>query len=253
MNELRAWTAPRADLVGTTLAYDYADIRAQRPDRLIVLGGDGTLLGVARGLHDAQIPVIGVNLGKMGFLAEFSVGELRKVFDDVLTDDSLITARMQLDVDFVATGQRATVLNDCVIHAGPPYRMIDLVVEVDGQHLTAVSGDGLIVATPSGSTAHNMSAGGPILQPGIKAYVLTPVSAHSLTHSPLVVECEATLEVRAIQANEGTVVALDGQQTVPLQSGQRIRIRRNPQDFLLVRHPQHPSWHTLVTKLNWGR
>ena len=126
-------------------------------------------------------------------------------------------------------------------------------MQVDGEHLTTISGDGLIVATPGGSTAHNMSAGGPILQPGIRAFVLTPLSPHSLTHRPLVVEYDASIHVSVSQVNPGTVVSIDGQLTAPLQAGAGLTIKRSPIEFPLVRNPKNNRFHTLVTKLQWGR
>ncbi len=253
IDSIVACARQHADVVGTTLKEDYADVRARRPDRLIVVGGDGTILAAARELHDTAIAVIGVNRGKMGYLAEFSLEDLTPVFAQVMTDESLIVPRMMLDVEFDEPAACATVLNDCVIHAGPPYRMINLLIEIEGQHLTVVRGDGLIISTPSGSTAHNMAAGGPILQPGIDAWVVTPLCPHSLTHQPLVVECKSELLVRLVEANEGTVASLDGQRMVPMHSGRTIRVRRSPHDFRLVRNPLYPPWHTLVTKLKWGR
>ena len=252
LDDLRGWIGSRADLVGAAMNCDPAEILRAGSQRVIVLGGDGTLLGVARALGSHQLPIIGVNLGKLGYLAEFSVEELKQTFDRVMTDDSLICQRMNLGVRIPGSDVTEPALNDCVVHAGPPYRAIELAVVVDGEPLTRVSGDGLIIATPGGSTAHNMSAGGPILQPGVQAFVLTPLSPHSLTHRPLVVEHDSTIEVRLVTANPGTVVSLDGQVTFPLSCGQCVTIKRNPADFPLVRNPKYSRFHTLVTKLKWG-
>lgn len=187
------------------------------------------------------------------YLADFSLEDLKDTFDRVVADAKLISRRMILGVSLPGANGSELALNDCVIHAGPPFRVIRLAVRVDGEPLTTVSGDGLIVATPGGSTAHNVSAGGPILQPGISAFVLTPLSPHSLTHRPLVVECDSTIEVTAITANEGTVVSLDGQRTVPLRTDEAVIIQRSPIDLQLVRNPKHSRFHTLVTKLKWGQ
>ena len=251
--DLREWISGRADLVGAELTHDYTAIARARPDRIIVLGGDGTMLGVARALGPHQVPMIGVNLGKLGYLAEFSVEELKETFDQVVTNEALICQRMMLEVLLDEPQAALLALNDCVIHAGPPFRVIELDVQVDGEHLTTISGDGLIVATPGGSTAHNMSAGGPILQPGIRAFVLTPLSPHSLTHRPLVVEYDASIYVSVSQANPGTVVSIDGQLTTPVQAGAGLTIKRSPIEFPLIRNPKNNCFHTLVTKLQWGR
>jgi NAD+ kinase len=253
LEDLAAWLADRAEVVGAKLACDPQEIVAARPDRLIVLGGDGTMLGVARSLGSQQIPIIAVNLGKLGYLADFSLEDLKETFDRVVADAALISRRMILGVSLPGANGSELALNDCVIHAGPPFRVIRLAVRVDGEPLTTVSGDGLIVSTPGGSTAHNVSAGGPILQPGISAFVLTPLSPHSLTHRPLVVECDSTIEVTAVTANEGTVVSLDGQRTVPLRTDEVVIIQRSPTDLQLVRNPKHSRFHTLVTKLKWGQ
>jgi NAD+ kinase len=251
--DLCEWIGDRVELVGAETTRDYSGIASARPDRIIVLGGDGTILGVARALEEHQAPIVGVNLGKLGYLAEFSIDDLKDTFDRVVSSDNAISKRMMLEVTLNSPAARSLALNDCVVHAGPPFRVIELEVQVDGAHLTTVSGDGLIIATPSGSTAHNMSAGGPILQPGIRAFVLTPLSPHSLTHRPLVVEYDSTIQVTVSQANTGTVVAIDGQATLPLQAGASLTIKRSPIEFRLMRNPKNNRFHTLVTKLQWGQ
>jgi len=131
--------------------------------------------------------------------------------------------------------------------------MITLGVSVNGEHLTDVRGDGLIVCTPSGSTAHNLSAGGPIMQPGVDAMVLTPLNPHSLTHRPLVIECDAVIEISANAVNEGTTAIIDGQVSYSLKTGDRVTVKRSTSDVLLVRNPKYAQWHKLVTKLHWGK
>jgi NAD+ kinase len=251
--ELCEWIGRRAEVVGAEMTEDYGQIAPHRPDRLIVLGGDGTMLGVARFLEDRQVPMIGVNLGKLGYLAEFSVEDLKETFDLVATSDALICNRIILEVRLNASPDTLLALNDCVIQAGPPFRVIELDVRVDGEHLTTISGDGLIVATPSGSTAHNLSAGGPILLPGLRAFALTPLCPHSLTHRPLVVESDSQIYVSVSQANAGTVVSIDGQVTLPLKSGSGLTVRRSPIEFPVIGNPKHGRFYTLVTKLQWGR
>lgn len=226
-----------------------------RPDRIIVLGGDGSILAVARALGDRPIPIAGVNFGKLGYLAEFTGEELTRHLPTVLSDDSLVSARMMLtarlhDHD---TSTHSLAVNDCVVHAGPPFRMIELAIAVNGDQLTDFTGDGLVVATPSGSTAHNLSVGGPIVESEIPAIVLSPISPHSLTHRPLVVHGESLIEVTALQVNDGTTVVIDGQVTFPMQKGDTLTIRRTPQPFLLIRNPTQPRWYTLTTKIRWGR
>ncbi len=256
MEELRAFAISRCSLVGAEPGMDGRDAVKGRTERLIVLGGDGTLIGVARSLGLEQVPLIGVNVGKLGFLAEFSVEELKRCFERAIGDDALISRRTVLQV----TVQRkdgppheSLAVNDCVIQAGPPFRIIRLGVSIDGESLTDISGDGLIVCTPSGSTAHNLSAGGPILEAGVDAIVLTPLCAHSLTHKPLVVERESVIEIAATRVNAGTTAIIDGQVSLPLQPDDRITIRRFAADLQLVRNPLYPRWHNLTHKLHWGQ
>jgi len=144
-------------------------------------------------------------------------------------------------------------VNDCVVHAGPPYRMIKLSIDVDRSPLTQFSGDGLVLATPSGSTAHNMSVGGPLVQPEVRALVLTPISPHSFTHRPFVFAGSETIEVLIRQANEGTTAVIDGQATLSLKTGDKLTICRAAAEFQLVRNPTQPKWHTLIEKLKWGK
>ncbi len=256
---MRAAESLRADdveIVGSAVGVDATDAVAAGVDRIIVFGGDGTLIGVARSLGANQLPLVGVNIGKLGFLAEFSPDELKESFERVIRDDTLVTRRIALHVSVRHNGgvrDTSLAINDCVIHAGPPYRIIRLGVSINGEHLTTVGGDGLIVCTPSGSTAHNLSAGGPIVQPSVPAIVLSPMNPHSLTHKPLVVESDSTIEIHASEVNEGSTAIIDGQVTCPLQPGDRITVRRFESDYLLVRNPLYARWHKLVTKLHWGR
>ena len=242
------------EVVGAELGKQISNA-AKDLDRIVVVGGDGTLIGVARSLGSRQVPLIGVNVGKLGFLAEFLLEDLIAEFDRAVGDDTLITRRATLEVQIENGGVRHTspAINDCVIQAGPPFRMITLGVLLDGAHLSNVAGDGLIVCTPSGSTAHNLSAGGPIVQPDVDAMILTPLSPHSLTHKPIVVNRQSRLEIRALTVNEGTTAIIDGQESHPLRPDDRVIVRRYPHDFLLVRNPKHDRWHNLVAKLHWGQ
>jgi NAD+ kinase len=226
-----------------------------RPDRIIVLGGDGSILAVARALDDRQVPIAGVNFGKLGYLAEFTKEELSEHLMAVLSDDSIVSERMMLGAAFRnhSPSEHVLAVNDCVVHAGPPFRMIELSIAVDGHQLTDFAGDGLVVATPSGSTAHNLSVGGPIVQSEIPAIVVSPISPHSLTHRPLVVHGDSVVEVTARQVNEGTAVVVDGQVTRPMQLGETLIISRREQPFQLIRNPAQPRWYTLTTKIRWGR
>lgn len=246
----------RIDVVATGPIADTVRLVESKPDRLIVLGGDGSILAVVRALKQRQVPIIGVNFGKLGFLAEFTVEELDKNLDAAVSASAVVSPRMMIAAEITGNGRTAAqsvAVNDCVVQAGSPFRMIELSVSVNGDHLTNIRGDGLVVATPSGSTAHNMSVGGPILQPETQAMVLSPISAHSLTHRPLVFAGDSVIEVVACSVNEGTTLVIDGQVSLPIHVEDRITVRRWPAEFQLVRNPGQPKWHTLTTKLRWGR
>ncbi|MEK6799801.1 MAG: NAD(+)/NADH kinase [Planctomycetota bacterium] len=255
-DDLRAFAVKRCVLVGADFSVDGRSAVQSAAQRIVILGGDGTLIGVARSLGRDQIPLIGVNVGKLGYLAEFSVDELQRCFEQVLTDDSLVSRRTILEVAVRSgAGENRTSLavNDCVIQAGPPFRMIRLDIDINHERLTTVAGDGLIVCTPTGSTAHNLSAGGPIVQPDVDAIILTPLNPHSLTHRPLAIDRQAMIEITAAAANPGTTVILDGQLSFPFAKGDQVSIRRFEHDFLAVRNPLYSRWHNLVGKLHWGR
>lgn len=247
---------PRADVVGTGTIDDTSRLLSESPDRVVVLGGDGTILAVARAMGERQAPIVGVNFGKLGFLAEFSVDDVQTHVEAMLHQSDLVSRRIMIEARIESTSGPAShiiAVNDFVLHSGPPYRMIDLAITVDGDYLTQFSGDGLILATPCGSTAHNMSAGGPIVQSEVPAIIITPISPHSLTHRPLVVAGDSRIQVHAQQVNDGTTLAADGQETLPLRAGDVLVVQRYPHDFLLVHNPTQPRWYTLTKKLRWGQ
>lgn len=256
LHRLKLMVEARSTLVGLSEELDGSPAVGAGADRLIVLGGDGTLIGAARSLGRNQIAFIGVNIGKLGFLAEFSLDELERCFDQAVSDDGLVGRRSILDVSISRNGsdtESIPAVNDCVIQAGPPFRIIRLGVAINGSHLTELAGDGVILCTPSGSTAHNLSAGGPIMQPGVDAIVLTPLCPHSLTHRPLVMQRDAAIEIEALHVNDGTTLIVDGQVSYAVQPGDRITVRRYESDLLLVHNPLHQRWHNLTSKLHWGR
>lgn len=256
VERLAKFAGPRCTVVGTGFGVDARAAGVAGAQRVVVVGGDGTLIGVARSLGDAQLPLIGVNVGKLGFLTEFSLSELEADFDGAISDDSRISRRTILHVSVQRRGagsETALAINDCVLQAGPPFRMIDLGVSINDAPLTQVAGDGLIVCTPSGSTAHNLSAGGPIMQPDVDAIILTPLCPHSLTHRPLVITRESVIEILACHVNPGTTAIIDGQVSCPLGPGDRVSIRRHAADFLVVRNARYAPWHQLISKLHWGQ
>ena len=255
LERTKRWLADRAEVVFADLTYDSKRALAEKPDLLIVRGGDGTMIAAVHNLREQQLPIVGVNLGKLGFLAEFTIEQLEQEGEFLFSGELPLTRRVMLDVALqhtAGTTFRTPAVNDCVVLAGPPFRMIHMTVEADGDEVAQLRGDGLIIATASGSTAHNLSAGGPILAPTAESFILTPICPHALTYRPLVMDARSRIVVRITQANPGTTVAIDGQTSRPFHSSDRIEISRYAADFLLVRNPKDSAWSALRRKLMWG-
>ncbi len=241
----------RAHIVGSVNELDHEGLPDPLPHFVIVLGGDGTILSAARALGRRPVPIIGVNLGKLGFLAEFSVDELLEHFGEVVARPELIAERMILRVHHLQ--DTALAVNDACMIAGEPFRMLEMECYINGERIAGIHGDGLILSTPTGSTAYNMSVGGPILLPRVQAIVISPVAPHSLALRPIVVGGDATIEVRMLRVNAGTSLVIDGHLRGRLGEGDVVRVQRHEHDFKLVQNPCYPHWHTLVTKLHWGQ
>jgi NAD+ kinase len=237
--------------------HDQAPILARSADLAIVLGGDGTLLGAARMLAGAEIPVVGVNLGHLGFLTEFSVEDFRDYLPDILNEKLLTLPRMMLDVRVCRGGEHicfsSPAMNEVAILAGEPFRMIELAVQRNSTTVCTFLGDGLVLATPTGSTAYTLSAGGPILEPGMEAIAVTPVAPHSLSIRPLVVGVTHTITVTPLRVNPGTTASIDGQIGCPLIAGDVVQVSRSRHSLLVVQNPRWPFFQMLMTKLQWGR
>jgi len=249
-------------------SYSIEDVKEAGPkpeilkecDFAIVFGGDGSIISTARNLSRTSIPLIGVNVGKLGFLAEFSVGELKDFFPSLVTETVPTYRRMMLRCRVFGGSGRgnpaerfcSAAINDVFVAAGPPFRAIELQILVDGQPLAGCVSDGLIISTPTGSTAYNLSAGGPILSPKIEAMVITPICPHSLSFRPIVINAESTIEVVGIRVNEGTTVSIDGQVSLNLSSDDVVRVEREDSDFFIVNNPLRSQWDTLATKLRWA-
>ena len=227
-------------------------------DFAVVFGGDGSIISAARDLSQANVPVIGVNLGKLGFLAEFSVSELKVLFDNIVSGEAPIERRMLLGCHVSRASEsgrevfRSTAVNEVFVTAGPPYRMIELMIAVDGQHVASCVSDGLIVSTPTGSTAYNLSAGGPILDGSMEAMVITPICPHSLSFRPIVIAATSRVEVRCTRVNEGTTVSVDGQVSRQLSVDNVVVIAQEQSSFLVVNNPLRTRWQTLASKLGWA-
>ena len=255
IDQLHDWFSQRAEVAWVGSTHDQPP---QVPGALlcVVFGGDGTLLAAARAMAGSNLPLLGVNMGKLGFLAEFSVEHLRKHFDDILAGKITPTRHMLLEmrVNSCQSGPfTSAVANDVAISAGPPFRMIQLMLSQQGRPIVQYNGDGLIVSTPTGSTAYNMSAGGPIMEPTLEAVAVTPIAPHSLTVRPIVVRSDRELIVTALKVNAGTMAIVDGQIRTPLCEGDQVFIRRLGQDLLILPHPGRTFFQTLTSKLQWGR
>lgn len=231
------------------------DLSGVAADLALVLGGDGAILRAARQMGYQQKPILGVNLGRLGFLADLSPDELRSCWPQVLQGDYRTTSHLMYECCVTLAGQKWTYLglNEVVIHTAPPYHMIDLDLAIDGETVSRYSSDGLIISTPIGSTGHNLSAGGPILSQELLAFVITPISPHSLTHRPLVdaADKEYTIAIRRA-SNGSAALILDGQEIIPVTTEHRVTVRQAAVCFSLVKVPGRSYYHTLRDKLHWG-
>ncbi|WP_337175444.1 NAD(+)/NADH kinase [Paludisphaera sp.] len=247
-------TVPGVDLVGVDLSPD-SDLTACPADVAVVVGGDGTVLHTVRRMDGHPTPIIGVNAGRLGFLADLTVETFVERLPDLTVRRYTIEKLMTMSVT-VATPRGPTrvfrALNDAVLRASPYFRMVEIGLSIDGESVMSYRGDGLIVATPVGSTAHSLSAGGPILPPSAHMFVVTPICAHSLTQRPLVDGGHKTYELTPHGEGIATVLVVDGQIQIPLQEGDRVTIRRGDPPFPIVRLPGYSFYDTLRAKLGWG-
>jgi len=235
---------------------------AKNADLIVVLGGDGTLLGEGRRFAGSGIPVLGVNVGKLGFLAEFDLDAVRTQAENLFGSGDLTTRSVPLLSVEICNSDGSAVhvgnaMNEAVVTAGPPFRVIELGIKIDGTRGPVARGDGLIVSTSLGSTAYNVSAGGPIIHPLVDATVITPIAAHSLAFRPIAVPGTSLIELDPIQINDeatgGTTLVLDGQIQHRITKGQSVRINRADQSVELVVNQNGNYWHTLVSKLHWAK
>jgi NAD+ kinase len=224
-------------------------------DYAVVFGGDGSIIAAARQLSRSGTAVVGVNVGKLGYLAAFSVEELKEFFPRLRKGDVVIERRMMLLCRVFRAGRErfcSTAVNDVFITAGPPFRMIELKMSVDGRHLGECVSDGLVVSTSTGSTAYNLSAGGPILSQEMQAMVITPICPHSLSFRPIVIRADSVVEIRGVRFNKGTTVSIDGQVSLELNTDDVVQIKREKSNFLVVNNPVRSEWDTLAAKLGWA-
>lgn len=262
--EVASWLTARgiSVLADEALAAEIPDASAcpaemipDRADLLMVLGGDGTLLSVARLVDSRLTPILGINLGSLGFLTEVTRDEIEATLEKLLAGELTISERLRLDVAIHRGGDevaRHRVLNDLVINKGALARIIDMEAWVDGAYLTTFKADGLIVATPTGSTAYNLAAGGPIIAPALDCLVISPICPHMLTNRPIIVSDEALIRIEVKFQDEDVALTADGQVGMPLHGGDVVEIRRSPHPTMLVLSPTKDYFQILRTKLKWG-
>jgi len=244
-----------AALMGRGAAGMDRETLAVRSDAIVVVGGDGTLLSVAREIGSSRTPLLGVNLGSLGFLTEVRLEDLIPAMQMVAAGRYRVASRQRLRVEIVRVGHviaRHDVLNDVVINKSALARILDIHVEVDGRFMTVFKADGLIVATPTGSTAYSLSAGGPIVDPSVGAMILCPICPHTLTNRPVMIPDRSVVDV-GLSHNHGNVyVTIDGQVGSPFLPGDRIRIRKSRHPVRLIELPQKDYFSVLRQKLKWG-
>ncbi|MDX1681763.1 MAG: NAD(+)/NADH kinase [Phycisphaeraceae bacterium] len=274
LEDFRPWLLERADIVAEPdidrLDREGAD-ELPPADLALVLGGDGTMLAQARNVIDLGVPMVGVNFGKLGFLAEFRLEDVKAHWETIVAGRCRASDRIMLEVfafdeeaadcrndrlDMDHLRKRSLAMNDLVIAAGPPFRMVELSMAIDpGQSdgdATVFSGDGVIVSTPSGSTAYNLASWGPIVSPEVDAFCVTPICPHSLAFRPLVVNADSSVLLRLEQGNEGTTLVIDGQESIDLAEDQQVFVRKYERTLRLLQNPDKSYWRTLAHKMHWA-
>jgi len=231
---------------------DFASLKA---DLVVVLGGDGAILRACRQMGVNQLPILGVNLGRLGFLADVSPSEFREHLANIKGRQYDVVRHLMFECTLArgdGTAQTFLGLNEVVVSSGAALRMIDVMLAINGEPVTTYSADGVIVSTPVGSTAHSLSAGGPILRQDLEAFVITPICPHTVTNRPLVDSSDCTFTLTAPDAPDGTMLVIDGQIRLPLAGCDRIDIRRAGVRFQTVKLPGSSYYATLHRKLGWG-
>lgn len=263
--QLLAWLTAR----GVTPVFDAetacclnrGDIGKARPevareaDLILVLGGDGTMLAASREAAPRGIPILPINLGGLGFLTSFTLDQLYPALEDALAGRTAIEQRVMLMAERLHNGNvlaQQLVLNDAVLHRGALGRMIEMELFIDSSFVCRYRADGLIVATPTGSTAYSMSAGGPIVHPAVESILITPICPHTLSDRPVVVPNASGIELKLLEGSDSTYLTLDGQIGIPMQLGDGVRITRAPERLKLLHPPTKTYFEILRSKLKWG-
>jgi NAD+ kinase len=254
VDRLRPIIERHLTIVGTSL--DFAcDLSTTEADLAIVLGGDGSILRAAHQMGFRQWPVLGVNLGRLGFLAALQPEQLDEVLPEIAAGRHRIVEHLMIECTATRAGKpqyHSLSLNEATVLAGPPFAMLDIELYVDGELVTTYSCDGLIVSTPVGSTAHSLSAGGPILRKDVQALVIVPINPHTLTHRPVVDSADRVIELVVPRPHEGTSLVVDGRVLGTLGPEDRVRIVRSQARFQMIEVSGQGYYRTLREKLGWG-
>jgi NAD+ kinase len=228
---------------------------AECSDLLIVLGGDGTLLSAARMAAQRKVPILPVNLGGLGFLTTVSLDEIYPILEEIFGNKHRVSARVMLEAEIVRGGaviRRQIALNDAVLNKAALARIMDLELRINGEYVTTYKADGLILSTPTGSTAYSLAAGGPIVYPIVEAFVVTPICPHTLTNRPLVIPDSAKIEIDFKAKDDAVFLTLDGQVGIELNRDDHIVVRKAPEKLYLVRPAKKTYFEILRRKLKWG-
>jgi NAD+ kinase len=259
-DELSGWLKARnIELVGEPVCagkdLDSSQVNLDA-DLIVVLGGDGTMIATARMIGDRDVLVLGINYGSLGYLTDFRIEEMHSALETIFQGDYEVDRRVMLDVEHQRGNKvlaKGRVLNDVVINKSALARIIEIEVRLNDQFVNSFRADGLIVSTPTGSTAYNLSAGGPIVYPSMNAVVLTPICPFTLTNRPIVVPDRAGIELKLLNENEGVVLTLDGQTGFPMLGNDTVVIRKSETTFNLFQPPNRNYFDVLRNKLKWGR
>ncbi len=254
VDRLRPTIERHLPVVGVSLDFA-APLDSGEVDLAIVLGGDGSILRAAHLLGYQQRPVLGVNLGRLGFLAALQPEQLEQALPEIAAGRHQVVEHLMIECTATRGGKplyQALSLNEASVLAGPPFTMVDIELCVDGELVTTYSCDGLIVSTPIGSTAHSLSAGGPILRNNMQALVIVPISPHTLTHRPVVDSADRTIELAVPKPHQGTSLVVDGRVLGRLEPEDRVRIVRSKACFQMVEVRGQTYYSTLHDKLGWG-
>ena len=234
---------------------DDLQLEGLEADVVLVLGGDGAMLRACRQLGTSQLPILGINLGRLGFLADLSPEQFRRHFPEILARRYSVVEHLMFECCLKrgdGSTERHLGLNEVAVMAGGSLKMLGVRLVIDGELVTTYSCDGLIVSTPVGSTAHSLSAGGPILRQDLRAFVITPICPHTLTNRPVVDNADCTYTLTVPDAPEGTTLVIDGQVRQPLRPDDLVEVKKAAVSFKLARVPGHSYYATLHRKLGWA-